>query len=120
MTTTEQSPTQGSTGPNTNSVLAQIAALKTAPTADLKRRGRELYGREAPPFSRPYLETRLAFRIQELAFGGLRPETVARLDAIGEQLDGGNVALRRLRTDDWPIAGTRLVRQYHGTEHVVT
>ncbi len=120
MTATEQSPTQGSTGPNTNSVLSQIAALKTAPTADLKRRWRELYGREAPPFSRPYLESRLAFSIQELAFGGLKPATVARLEALGEQLDGGKPQIRCLRQDDRPVAGTRLVREYQGIEHVVT
>ena len=40
---------------------------------------------------RTYLQSRLAYRIQELAYGGLKPETVARLEALGEQLDGGNV-----------------------------
>src|SRR5437763_13491862 len=109
MTVTRPSLPMGSTGPNAHSMLAQIAALKAASTADLKRRWRELYGREAPPFSRPYLESRLAFRIQELAFGGLKPATVARLEALGEQLDGGNPQLRRVRQDDRPITGTRLV-----------
>jgi hypothetical protein len=28
--------------------------------------------------------------------------------------------LRRIRADDRPIAGTRLVREYQGIEHVVT
>ena len=45
---------------------------------------------------------------------------MARLEALGEQLDGGNIALRRIRADDRPIAGTRLVREYQGVEHVVT
>ena len=70
-------------------MLAQIAALRTAPTPDLKRQWRQLFGSEPPPFSRPYLQSRLAFRIQELAFGGLKPETVARLESLGERLDGG-------------------------------
>jgi hypothetical protein len=55
-----------------------------------------------------------------LAYGGLKPETVARLEALGEQLDGGNVVLRRIRAADKPIAGTRLVREYQGVEHAVT
>ena len=55
----------------TDSVLAQLAALpgKTAP--ELKQLWRELYDREAPSFNKPFLVKRLAYRIQELAYGGL-------------------------------------------------
>jgi hypothetical protein len=101
-------------------VLRRLAALQTASTADLKQQWRELFGKEPPAFNRPYLQSRLAYRIQELVYGGLKPETVARLEALGEKLDGGNVTLRRIRADDRPIAGTRLVREYRGGEHVVT
>jgi hypothetical protein len=101
-------------------VLGQLAALKEAPTARLKQQWRELFGKEPPPSNRPYLQSRLAYRIQELAYGGLRPETRARLEALGEQLDGGNVVLRRIRADHRPLAGTRLVREHQGIEHTVT
>ena len=101
-------------------VLRRLAALKRASTADLKQQWRELFGKEPPAFSRTYLQSRLAYRIQELAHGGLKPETVTRLEALGEKLDGGNITLRRIRADDRPIAGTRLVREYQGVEHVVT
>jgi hypothetical protein len=101
-------------------VLGRLAALRTLPTAELKRQWRELIGTEPPPFNRPYLQSRLAYRIQELAYGGLKPETRARLEALGEQLDGGNVVLRRVRADDRPLAGTRLVREHGGVEHIVT
>ena len=67
-----------------------------------------------------FLESRLAYRVQELVFGGLKPETVKRLEALGERLDGGNITMRRSRADDRPIAGTRLIREYQGVEHVVT
>ena len=101
-------------------VLGRLAALQTLLTADLKQQWRELFGKEPPPFNRPYLQSRLAYRIQELAYGGLKPETRARLEALGEQLDGGNVVLRRIRGDDKPVAGTRLVREHLGVEHAVT
>ena len=101
-------------------VLPRLAALKTAPIADLKQQWRSLFGKEPPPFSRTYIQSRLAYRIQELAYGGLKPEIVARLEALGEQLDGGNITLRRIRRDAKPIAGTRLVREYQGIEHTVT
>jgi hypothetical protein len=100
-------------------VLRRLTALRTAPTADLKAQWRALFGTEPPAFSRTYLQSRLAYRIQELAYGGLQPATAARLEALGERLDGGNVVLRRLRADDRPLPGTRLVREYRGVEHVV-
>lgn len=101
-------------------VLARVAAIKTMPTPALKTMWRDLYGTEAPPYNRRFLESRLAYRIQELAYGGLKPETIKRLEALGNPLDGGNITLRRIRTDQKPIAGTRLVRDWQGVEHVVT
>lgn len=101
-------------------VLGRLAALQEADTAELKQQWRELFGKEPPPHNRAYLRSRLGYRIQELAYGGLKPETLARLEALGEQLDGGNVTLRRIRGDDRPIAGTRLIRQYQGVENTVT
>ena len=104
----------------TDTVLARVAVLKATPTPDLKAQWRELFGKEPPPYNRRFLESRLAYRIQELAYGGLKPETIQRLEALGEQLDGGNVVVRKARMDDRPIAGTRLIREWQGIEHCVT
>jgi hypothetical protein len=104
----------------TDSVLARLAALKTTPTPELKKQWRDLFETEPPPYNRRFLESRLAYRIQELAYGGLKPETVERLEALGEQLDGGNIVLRRIRADAKPISGTRLIREWQGVEHCVT
>jgi hypothetical protein len=103
-----------------DTVLDRLAALKTAPTAKLKEQWTALFETPPPPYNRRFLESRLAYRIQELAYGGLKPETVRRLEQLGEQLDGGNIAVRRLRGSDIPIAGTRLIREYQGVEHTVT
>ena len=64
--------------------------------------------------------TGIAYRIQELAYGGLKPETLRRLEILGEQYDSDNVTTRRIRHDAKPVAGTRLVREYQGVEHTVT
>ena len=74
--------------PATPSVLARLAALKTTPTPDLKQQWRNLFETEPPPYNRRFLESRLAYRIQELAYGGLKPETVARLDAAAGKPGG--------------------------------
>jgi Protein of unknown function (DUF2924) len=101
-------------------IPAQLVALKTTPTPDLKAQWRELFATEPPPFNRRYLESRLAYRMQELAYGGLKPETIKRLEALGEQLDGRDRTKSRLRADMRPIAGTRLIREYQGVEQIVT
>jgi hypothetical protein len=101
-------------------IPARLAALKITSTLDLKAQWRDLFATEPPPFNRRYLESRLAYRIQELTYGGLKPETVKRLEALGEQLDGGNITTRRIRADQKPIAGTRLLREYQGVEQIVT
>jgi hypothetical protein len=105
----------------TSSLLAQIASLRTAPVTALKAQWRDLLGTEPPPFNRRYLESRLAYRLQELSLGGLRPETRERLRALGESLDGGDRTRRRVRADAGRlIAGTRLLREWQGVEHAVT
>jgi hypothetical protein len=101
-------------------IPARLAALKTTPTPALKQQWRELFDSEPPPFNRRYLESRLAYRIQELAYGGLKLETVRRLERLGEELDGGDRKKSRVRADTMPIVGTRLIREWQGVEHVVT
>jgi hypothetical protein len=104
----------------TDSVLARVAALKTTSTPELKQQWRGLFGKEPPPFNRRYIESRLAYRIQELAYGGLKPETLRRLRELGEQLDGGRIDVRKRRVDDRLLTGTRLIREWQGVEHTVT
>jgi hypothetical protein len=101
-------------------IPARLAALKTAPTPDLKQQWRDLFDSEPPPFNRRYLESRLAYRIQELAYGGLKPETLKRLAKLGDDLDGGDRLKSRIRADIKPIVGTRLLREWQGVEHIVT
>jgi hypothetical protein len=102
-------------------IPARLVALKNLPMMELKAQWRDLFDSEPPPFNRRYLESRLAYRIQELAYGGLKPETIRRLERLGEELDGGDRKKRSLRADrDRPITGTRLLREWQGVEYVVT
>ena len=63
-----------------STVLARIVALKTTPTTKLKEQWMALFDQPAPPYNRRFLESRLAYRIQELAYGGLKPEWPAPLN----------------------------------------
>ncbi|MBB4264293.1 MULTISPECIES: DUF2924 domain-containing protein [unclassified Bradyrhizobium] len=101
-------------------VLAQILALKSAPVGTLKARWRELFGSEPPPYNRRFLESRLAYRIQELAYGGLSADTVRRLEALAADLPSKGSKRVRHKNSDRPVSGTRLIREWKGVEHRVT
>jgi Protein of unknown function (DUF2924) len=104
----------------TDGVLGQLAALKGAPAATLKARWRELFDTEPPPYNRRFLESRLAYRLQELAYGGLSGDATRRLDAIAAQLPAKSARPAKQTPDHRPVSGTRLIREWKGVEHQVT
>ena len=106
-------------------VLAQLAEIQQLPTPELKERWRELYETEPPAGSRSYLIKRLAYRVQELAYGGVSDATHARLrehleeaGLANEGVDPAHAAQRRGRKGQ-PVAGTQLVREWHGHKYEV-
>jgi hypothetical protein len=110
-----------------SSVVRQIAELETLPAAQLEDRWRALFGTDPPTYQRRFLVKRLAYRIQELAYGGLSEATRARMEEIAQEagfdeeasLPGrGRRATGRKR--DLPVAGTRLVREWNGRRYEVT
>ena len=103
-----------------DSVLAQLAALPEKSTAELKQMWRELYDREPPPFNKPFLVKRLAYRLQELAYGGLSARAEVKLKALIEDEDARVKGRRPQGRGDRPIVGTRLVREWQGVEHTAT
>jgi hypothetical protein len=104
----------------TASVVAQLAALKATSTPDLKKKWRELFASDPPPYNRRFLESRLAYRLQELAYGGLSADTVRRLEAIAADLPAKGSKPAKQAPDHRPVAGTRLIREWKGVEHQVT
>ena len=103
-------------------VLQQVASLAEMPLAELRDRWQALFGRAAPAAYKPkQLIRRLAWRIQELHYGGLSDAATERLRGIAEQdrLTSGSGA-RRSRSRRALAAGTRLIREWRGVEYVVT
>lgn len=101
-------------------VLMRLVALKTMSVVDLKAEWRGLFGADAPNNSRAFLELRLGYRIQELAFGGPSREAVRLLDALADELNGMPGRKKLIRESRMPVVGTRLVREWNGVEHTVT
>ena len=72
-----------------------------------------------PPFrqmSRDLLVRSLAHRLQEQRWGGLKPTLARQLKQV---VSGGKDARSITPAAPRPKAGTRLIRQWHGTTHEV-
>lgn len=105
---------------NTNqsySVMAQILALENFGMADLKEKWKELNGSDAPPYNKRFLIKNLAYRIQELAFGGLSDVVNKKLEIIASVQITGN---KYKNEPERPVTGTRFIREFKGEEHQVT
>ena len=69
-------------------VLMQLTELQDMSYSSLKESWCSLYGTDPPAYKRAHMVRRLAYRIQELAYGGLSDQTKAELERIAEVEQG--------------------------------
>ena len=103
---------------DSTTLAREISGLSESTPAELKSRWRALYGTEPPRrISRDLLIRALAYRMQELALGGLKPATRRLLAKVAAD------ASARLPIEVAPAPtlapGTVLLRDWHGTQHQV-
>jgi hypothetical protein len=99
------------------SVMARLAELEQMSTKELVAVWDEYF--DHPPRStrhREYLFTQLAYRVQELAYGGLSKRTKERL----EDLAKSKLMRKQSKEADRPAIGTCFVRTYRDVDHHVT
>jgi hypothetical protein len=105
---------------------AHIAELQQLPMRDLRDRWRALIGTDPPRYNRGFLVRRLAYRIQELAHGGLSQAARTRMDELLTQAGCDELGSPKVKKQlacgrrELPIAGTRLIREWNGQPHEVT
>ena len=104
--------------PKAASVAARIAELPHLSMSDLWLLWDRYFPRRPEYPNRTHIESRLAYKLQEEAFGGLPPKTQQRLVAIGAQQ---SQIKRRAQPRDFQFApGTILSRQWAERDHRVT
>jgi Protein of unknown function (DUF2924) len=95
----------------------KIAALNELTAQQLRDEWRRLYRAQPPRLSRDLLIRNLAYRLQELAFGGLSKASLRKLAALTKELTGsGSIVVAR---DSRLRPGARLVREWRGKTHTV-
>ena len=111
------SPTIANAVVATNELSQRMAALSGLTAQQLRDEWRRLYRGQPPRLSRDLLIRSIAYRMQELAHGGLSKATQRTLAAMSKELEAnGNITIApdlRVRS------GARLVREWRGRTHTV-
>lgn len=69
----------------TLTITAQLHALQGLSTAQLREKYRELFGEDTASHNRDFLFKRIAWRLQEQAYGGLSQRTKTRLAELVDE-----------------------------------
>ena len=94
----------------------KIVALSDLTAQQLRDEWRRLYRGQPPRLSRDLLVRAIAYRMQELDYGGLSKATQRKLLTLAKELEANGVAADpgpRLRP------GARLIREWRGRTHTV-
>lgn len=109
--------------------ISQIMELKEKSLGELKTKYEELFpGQQAPSNNKVYLWRKIAYRMQELEYGGISAETQGKIQHLIQQYDPiNNKALRPdsipenqpkksglSRDKRLPIPGTVITKEYKG------
>ena len=96
-----------------HSVLRQLATLETMTLEQLRQKWLDLYGSDAPRYKKQFLIKRLAYRIQELFYGGLSEAAKAHLGQVAREDPVARVDARVSKNPEGKadiLPGTRFVR----------
>lgn len=107
------------------SVLRQINELSTLNMEQLRMRWKILYGTEPASYNKDFLMKRLAYRVQEIYFGGLSSQTKETMNKVLNDYGFDKLAAKptkkpdRTNKEGIPVAGTKLIREWNGIRHEV-
>ena len=109
-----------------SALINAIMALKTASLEELKAKYATILGQASPcSNNKAYLWRKIAYRLQEVEYGGLSPETRSRISELIERYDPVNNKMFRPQNDPGknkgngrdtrlPIPGAIIRKEYKG------
>ncbi|OJH30324.1 hypothetical protein Wxf_01744 [Wolbachia endosymbiont of Armadillidium vulgare] len=93
----------------------KVKGLEKKTLEELKKIWKKVYRKEAPKNTRKYLIPRLAYRMQEKAYGEMSKKGSKRLEYLADRLEKG----KRISSDKLPVAGTELILERGEETHAV-
>ena len=106
-------------GTEAEKIASEVGRLFDLKVSELKERWRAAYGTQPPPrSSKKFLISAVAYKIQERAFGALRPSAIRLLERASE--NEGSDRISRTGQVTRASTGTILIREWQGRSHHVT
>ncbi|WP_264336171.1 DUF2924 domain-containing protein [Wolbachia endosymbiont (group B) of Agriphila tristella] len=93
----------------------KVMNLERKPLDELRKIWKKVFGEEAPRYSKKYLIPRLAYRMQEKAYGEMSRKGTKRLEYLADRLEKG----KRISSDKLPVEGTELILERGEETHAV-
>ncbi|MFT4314327.1 MAG: DUF2924 domain-containing protein [Wolbachia pipientis] len=93
----------------------KVMNLEKKTLEELRRMWKKVFGEEAPKHSKKYLIPRLAYRMQEKAYGEMSRKGTKRLEYLADRLEKG----KRISSDKLPVEGTELILERGEETHAV-
>ncbi|WP_375603622.1 DUF2924 domain-containing protein [Wolbachia endosymbiont of Anurida maritima] len=96
-------------------VEKEVKYLEKKSLVELRKIWKKVFVEEAPRHSKKYLIPRLAYRIQEKAYGEMSRKGAKRLEYLADRLEKG----KRISSDKLPAAGTELILERGKETHAI-
>ena len=94
-------------------VIKQITKLQGMNTRDLLSVWDQFFDHPPEVSSREHMVSKLAYRIQELAYGGVDTETEDKIKACAKEVLKNGI--KKKKTNKFsPMIGTKIIKEYHG------
>ncbi|WP_341810416.1 MULTISPECIES: DUF2924 domain-containing protein [unclassified Wolbachia] len=93
----------------------KVMNLEKESLEGLRKIWKKVYGEEAPRYSKKYLIPRLAYRMQEKAYGEMSRKGTKRLEYLADRIEKG----KRISSDKLPVEGTELILERGEETHAV-
>ncbi|WP_265017141.1 DUF2924 domain-containing protein [Wolbachia endosymbiont (group B) of Endotricha flammealis] len=93
----------------------KVMNLEKKPLNELRKIWKKVFVEEAPRYSKKYLIPRLAYRMQEKAYGKMSRKGTKRLEYLADRLEKG----KRISSDKLPVEGTELILERGEETHAV-
>jgi len=93
----------------------EILSLVKKTIPELRKVYSKYFESEAPPYYKKYLIDKIAYRMQEIAYGKLSSEAERKLNNLANKVEQG----KKISNEKLPIVGTKLIREYNGKSHEV-
>ncbi len=101
-------------------IIKQITKLQSMTAQELDNVWRTMFYQEPEVHSRKYIIGKIAYRIQELAYGALEAETEDKIKACAKKTQRKSVVPTTKKPKKFsPMIGTKIIKEYHDKIHEV-